>query len=81
MIADLGLSRRADEQLFRQATGSSILEEINRVRMEQVFTLLRRPDYPISLIAQQCGWRSDVFLKKLFKRQTGTTMRDWRKIT
>ena len=81
VIADLGLSRRAGEQLFRQATGSSILEEINRVRMEQVFALLRRPDYPISLIAQQCGWQSDVFLKKLFKRQTGTTMRDWRKIT
>lgn len=79
VIADIGLCRRAAEQRFRQTTGVSILEEINRIRLEHVYTLLKKPDYPISLIAQQCGWQSDVFLKKLFKRTTGMTMRDWRK--
>ena len=29
----------------------------------------------------RCGWQSDVFLKKLFTRTTGMTMRDWRKTT
>jgi hypothetical protein len=56
-----------------------ILEEINRHRLERAFSLLRRPGYPISLIAQQCGWSNDVFLKRLFKRTTGLTMREWRK--
>lgn len=79
IIADLNLSRRVAEQRFRHATGSSILGEINRVRMEHVFALLRKPDYPISLIASQCGWQADVFLKRLFKRTTGLTMRAWRK--
>ena len=79
VIAEIGSGRRSAEQRFRRATGCSILDEINRVRMEHVFALLRKPDYPISLIAQQCGWQSDVFLKKLFKRTTGLTMRDWRK--
>jgi transcriptional regulator GlxA family with amidase domain len=43
-----------------------------------VFSLLRKPDYPINLIASQCGWQTDVFLKKMFKRTTGLTMRAWR---
>lgn len=79
VIADIGLCRRAAEQRFRKMTGSSILEEINRIRLDHVFTLLKKPDFPISLIAQQCGWQTDVFLKKLFKRTTGMTMREWRK--
>ena len=79
VIAEMKLPRRGAERRFRQATGSSILEEINRHRLERAFSLLRRPGYPIALIAQQCGWSNDVFLKRLFKRATGLTMREWRK--
>lgn len=79
VVAEMKLPRRGAERRFRQATGSSILEEINRHRLERAFSLLRRPGYPIALIAQQCGWSNDVFLKRLFKRTTGLTMREWRK--
>jgi AraC-like DNA-binding protein len=74
VIAEMKLPRRGAERRFRQATGSSILEEINRHRLERAFSLLRKPGYPIALIAQQCGWSNDVFLKRLFKRTTGMTM-------
>ena len=50
-----------------------------RHRLERAFSLLHRPGYPIALIAQQCGWSNDVFLKRLFKRTMGLTMREWRK--
>ena len=79
VIAETGLPRRVAERWFRRAAGMSILGEINRNRLERVYALLRKPDYPISLIAQQCGWQTDVFLKRLFKRTTGLTMREWRK--
>ena len=79
VVAEMKLPRRGAERRFRQATGSSILEEINRHRLERAFSLLRKPGYPIALIAQQCGWSNDVFLKRLFKRTTGLTMREWRK--
>jgi len=79
VIADMGISRRMAEQRFRAATGKTILEEINDTRLAHAFALLRRPDYPISLIAEQCGWKADVFLKRLFKKKTGMTMREWRK--
>ena len=79
VVAAMNLPRRGAERRFRAATGTSILEEINRQRLERAFSLLRRPGYPIALIAQQCGWSNDVFLKRLFKRTTGMTMRAWRK--
>ena len=47
-------------------------------RLEHAFSLLRRPNYPISLVAGECGWRTDAYLKRLFKRTTGLTMREWR---
>ncbi len=79
VIAEMKLPRRGAERRFRQATGFSILEEINSLRLERAYSLLRKPGYPIALIAQQCGWSNDVFLKRLFKRTTGLTMREWRK--
>lgn len=79
VIEEIGLPRRMAERWFRQATGTSILSEINRIRLERACSLLKQQDFPISLIAAQCGWKTDVFLKRLFKRTTGMTMRDWRK--
>ena len=79
VIAEMGISRRLAEQKFRAATGKTILEAINDTRLEHAFALLRRPNYPISTIATQCGWNADVFLKRLFKKKTGLTMREWRK--
>ena len=79
VIAEMKLPRRGAARRFRQATGFSILEEINSLRLERAYSLLRKPGSPIALIAQQCGWSNDVFLKRLFKRTTGLTMREWRK--
>ena len=79
VIAEIGSSRRTAETRFRAATGRSVLEEINAVRLERAFALLRRPNYPISLVAGECGWQTDAYLKRLFKRTTGLTMREWRR--
>ena len=64
---------------FREAVGHSIQNEIEHVRLERVFTLLRDTDTPISAIAAFCGWRSDIALRWLFRRRTGMSMREWRR--
>lgn len=63
---------------FREAVGHSIQNEIEHVRLERVFTLLRDTETPIGAIASFCGWRSDIALRWLFKRRTGMSMRQWR---
>lgn len=78
VVRAMGVSERLAEMQFRVATGKRITEEITDVRLERVFELLSRPGQAIAPIAHMCGWRSDVFLKRLFCRRTGVTMRAWR---
>ncbi len=71
-------SRRFAEQRFRAAVGHSIGEEIMDVRLVRAKKMLSDPDLPIARIAPACGWETDSFLKRVFKRRTGMTMREWR---
>ena len=64
---------------FREAVGHSVQDEIEHVRMERVFTLLRDTKTPISAVAALCGLRSDIALRWLFRRRTGMSMRQWRR--
>ncbi len=79
VIAATGLSRRLVERRFLQATGRTILGEIADVRFSRACQLLRDPTIPIGEIASLCGWKSDSFLKRVFKARTGKTLRQWRK--
>ena len=77
-LAEMPCSRRLAEKRFLAATGKSILEEIQSVRLAKVFELLKS-DVPIGHIAARCGMRSDSYLKRFFKARTGQTLRDWRR--
>ena len=78
ILAEMPCSRRLAEKRFLAATGKSILEEIQSVRLAKVFELLKS-DVPIGHIAARCGMRSDSYLKRFFKARTGQTLRDWRR--
>ena len=71
-------SRRLAEIRFKAATGRTITEELQSVRMERVHELLSRPDVPISAIANLCGWPSESFLRRLFRRTTGHSLSEER---
>ena len=71
-------SRRSLEDRFRKATGRSILEEIQAVRLAEVERLLANPTVQIGSIAARTGYASENFLARLFKRTYGVTMSAWR---
>ena len=71
-------SRRLAEMRFKAATGKTITEEIQSVRMEAVYGLLARPEVPISSIAGRCGWPSESFLRRIFRRSTGRSLSEER---
>ena len=79
VIKSIGLSRRLAEKRFLEATGRTILGEIQEVRMEMAKRLLRDETVPIGHIAGRCGWESDSYLKRFFKKRTGMTPREWRR--
>ena len=63
---------------FREATGHSIADEIQHVRLEKVFTLLAQTDTAIGAVAGLCGYRSNIALKWIFRKVAGMSMREWR---
>ena len=73
------VSRNLFERRFREAMGHSVLDEIIHVRMQRVFDLLSRPDFPIGAIADFSGFGCGYGLRKLFRSRTGMSLREWRK--
>ena len=78
VVKAFGTSDRLAEIEFKSATGKRITEEITDVRLEHVMDLLSHPSQSITPSANLCGWASDIYLKRLFKKRTGMTMREWR---
>ena len=70
--------RRMAEIRFRKATGHSVLEEIRSVRMKRAKQLLSNPYRELSVIAEECGYESDTTFRRIFKEETGLTLKEWR---
>ena len=56
-----------------------LMDEIHARRFDEVLRLLRNPHQQIEPIADLCGYSAPSFLKRIFKKKTGLTMRAWRK--
>ena len=78
VAAQIPGSRRLAEMDFLRATGSTIKDEINRVRFERVELLLRVPSQRLGAIAHLCGWQTDNALRAAFLKRYGMSMRAWR---
>jgi len=79
LLHELNCSRTYLETRFRKATGRSVREEIQNLRMEKALSLLKNPRQAITPIPALCGYASETTFKRLFKARTGLTMREWRK--
>lgn len=78
VVAHLGCSRRLADLRFREIRGVSILEEITERRLDAVKTRLTLSRAKIDTISAECGYRDPNYLKTLFKKRFGCTMRAWR---
>ena len=72
-------SRSLAERRFRSVTGHSILDEIHSVQIEAAKKLVAKPFQKLDAIPHLCGHSSTAFFQRLFKRETGLTMSEWRK--
>ena len=72
-------SRALFDLRFREMSGHSAYDEILRIRLDRADALLANTDTPIGSIASFCGFGSEIALRRLFRRRTGFSMRDWRR--
>ncbi|MDA3925642.1 MAG: XylR family transcriptional regulator [Kiritimatiellae bacterium] len=78
VVRKFGSSRRFAEIHFKSVMGHTILEEIQRVRLERVCSLLSDTNLPIGEISQECGFERESYLAKLFRKCFGASMSHYR---
>lgn len=78
VVAQVGVSRRLLEKRIREATGASVLDMIQKVRLENVCRLLVNTTLSISDVTTNSGYEPTSNLSHLFRRTYGMSMRDYR---
>ncbi len=67
-------------ELFHKETGMSITDYWGRVRIDRARIELEKPDRTISEIAQDLGFCDSGHFSRLFRRYTGMTPREYRRL-
>jgi LacI family transcriptional regulator len=79
VVRHLKCSRRLADLRFRELQKRSILDAITERRLDEVKRLLAGSKEKIDTIASACGYANPNYLKNLFKKRFGMSMREFRK--
>ena len=79
LARDFGVTRRLIEMRFREATGHSIRDEIQFIRLERAKVLLSQGGTRLAEIAAAAGYPSVQAFRKTFTAATGKSPLNWRK--
>lgn len=74
VVAACGMPERSLKRRFKTATGSTVIEYVQNLRIEAAKRLLETSDSPAENIAATVGYENPAFFRKLFKRLTGLTL-------
>ena len=64
---------------FKAATGSSLIDYLQNLRIEEAKRSLENTDLPIEEISERVGYSDASFFRRLFKRLTGLTPSHYRR--
>lgn len=64
----VGMSARNLSRVFKEKTGSTVLEYLTLLRIEYANTMLNNPEYTIEYIATQCGFKTPRQLQRILKK-------------
>lgn len=67
------IRRRTLEHQFRKVLGRSVLDEIQRSRVNRAKALLTTTDLKLPIVAQRCGFGNARSLSRVFRQITGET--------
>ena len=71
---------RTLKRRFKSATGASLIEYIQNLRVEEAKRLLESDLTPVDDISNSVGYEDPAFFRRLFKRSTGLTPSQYRRM-
>jgi transcriptional regulator GlxA family with amidase domain len=80
LIRDSGLPERTLKRRFKKATGQTLIEYIQNLRVEEAKHHLETTRTAINDISFEIGYEDPAFFRRLFKRLTGMTPSEYRKV-
>ena len=78
VVSHLKISHSLLDLRFRQLRNESVMDAILATRLAEVKRLLETTSRKLQDVGESCGFRSQDYLKRLFKSRFGCTMREWR---
>ncbi len=72
-------SRRVLEKRFKAVLHRSVHQEIRRIRVNNIIRLLVGTDLSVADIAAHCGFDGVEHIARYFRKETGASLRDYRK--
>lgn len=80
MVAAFGIPERSMKRRFKMATGSTIIDYVQNLRVEAAKRLLESSESVSDDIAEEVGYENPAFFRRLFKRRTGLTTGQYRRL-
>jgi len=75
-----GIPERSLKRRFKSATGSSLIEYIQNLRVEEAKRLLESSQMPVDDISVEVSYEDASFFRRLFKRRTGLSPSEYRRM-
>ena len=80
VVEQSNIPERTLKRRFKIATGSSLMEYVQNLRVEEAKRLLEGGELPVDEISFQVGYEDPSFFRRLFKRLTGLTPSQYRRM-
>jgi transcriptional regulator GlxA family with amidase domain len=74
------IPERTLKRRFKAATGSTLIEHLQNVRIEHAKHLLESGSLPVDEISAETGYADASFLRRLFRRRTGLSPSQYRRM-
>ncbi|MBC8270044.1 MAG: helix-turn-helix domain-containing protein [Rhodospirillaceae bacterium] len=80
VVDHAGIPERTIKRRFKAATGATLMDHVQNLRIEEAKRLLETGDTPFDEIAPAVGYENIGFFRRLFKRRTGLNPSRYRKM-
>ncbi|WP_432698368.1 GlxA family transcriptional regulator [Marinobacterium sp. YM272] len=80
LVSQNAVAERTLKRRFRNATGCSLIEYLQNLRVEAAKHLLESSDLAIDEISAEVGYEDASFFRRLFKRTTGMAPSEYRRM-
>jgi transcriptional regulator GlxA family with amidase domain len=80
LLDEIDVPERSLKRRFKAATGSTLIEYLQNLRIEEAKRLLEQGELPIDEVSEAVGYLDISFFRRLFKRLTGMPPGQYRRM-